>query len=166
VVDRGEVYYAWFGRLAAQDVFIVTRVKDRAVFTAVEKSGVPKAGLAIRDDVIRLTGTRAQEDCPHLRRRIEYVSEETAGTLVFLTNHLDFAAATIAKICMERCQIELFFNALRQNLKIKTFVGTSAMSTGRRIPHNSKGIPPSRLRVVLPFCILWFSSSFSRVRLS
>ena len=126
VVDRGYVDYAWFGRLTAQDVFFVTRMKDGAVYKVVEKRRVPPTNLVIRDEVIRLTGPGAQKDCPQLLRRIEVMSEETAEILVFLTNHLDFAAATIAKIYKDRWQIELFFKALKQNLKIKTFVGTSA----------------------------------------
>ena len=126
VIDRGYVDYAWFGRLTAQEVFFVTRMKDGAMYKVVEKRRVPETGFVIRDEVIRLTGPRGQKDCPHLLRRIEYVSEQTAETLVFLTNHLDFAAVTIAKIYKDRWQIELFFKALKQNLKIKTFVGTSA----------------------------------------
>ena len=126
VVDRGYVDYAWFGRLTAQDVFFVTRMKDGAVYEVVEKRRVAEKGFVIRDEVIRLTGSSARKDCPHLLRRVESISEDTAETLVFLTNHLDFAAATIAKIYKDRWQIELFFKALKQNLKIKTFVGTSA----------------------------------------
>lgn len=126
VVDRGYVDYAWFGRLTAQDVFFVTRMKDGTVYKVVERRHVPDTGFVIRDEIIRLTRPGAQKDCPQLLRRVEYVSEETAETLVFLTNHLDFAATTIAKIYKERWQIELFFKALKQNLKIKTFVGTSA----------------------------------------
>ena len=53
-------------------------------------------------------------------------NEEKQRTLVFLTNQFDFGASTIAAIYKERWQIELFFKALKQNLKIKTFVGTSA----------------------------------------
>ena len=45
---------------------------------------------------------------------------------MFLTNHLELAAATIAAIYQDRWQIELFFKALKQNLRVKTFVGTSA----------------------------------------
>ena len=126
VIDRGYVDYAWFGRLTAQEVFFVTRMKDGAMYKVVEKRRVPETGFVIRDEVIRLAGPGGQKDCPHLLRRIEYVSELTGETLVFLTNHLDFAAATIAKIYKDRWQIELFFKALKQNLKIKTFVGTSA----------------------------------------
>jgi len=58
-------------------------------------------------------------------RRIEYVRPDTGEVLVFLTNHLKLSAATIARVYKERWQIELFFKAIKQNLKIKTFVGTS-----------------------------------------
>ena len=59
-------------------------------------------------------------------RRVEYYDKEQERTLVFLTNHLEFAASSVARVYKERWQIELFFKALKQNLKIKTFVGTSA----------------------------------------
>ena len=126
VIDRGYVDYAWFGQLTAHGVFFVTRMKDGTQYKVVEKRFVPKTGLVVRDEVIRLTGPSGQKECPHPLRRIEYYSEATAEKLVFLTNHLDFAAATIAKIYKDRWQIELFFKALKQNLKIKTFVGTTA----------------------------------------
>jgi IS4 transposase len=58
-------------------------------------------------------------------RRVEVVREDTGGILVFLTNH-HLGASTIAAIYKDRWQIELFFKALKQNLKIKTFVGTSS----------------------------------------
>ena len=61
-----------------------------------------------------------------LLRRIEVYDPHTDKVLVFLTNHLKFGATTIAAIYKERWQIELFFKALKQNLKLKTFVGTSA----------------------------------------
>jgi len=126
VIDRGYVDYAWFGRLTADGVFFVTRLKDSAVYHVVERRPVPETGFVVRDEVIRLTGPRAEKICPHLLRRVEYISPDTAQTLVFLTNHLDFGPTTIAAIYKDRWQIELFFKALKQNLKIKTFVGTSA----------------------------------------
>jgi len=126
VIDRGYVDYAWFGRLTADGVFFVTRLKDSAVYQVVERRRLPETGFVVRDEVIRWTGPRAEKNCPHLLRRIEYISPDTAETLVFLTNHLDFGPTTIAAIYKDRWQIELFFKALKQNLKIKTFVGTSA----------------------------------------
>ena len=59
-------------------------------------------------------------------RRIRYRDIETGDVFVFLTNNLKLGATTIARIYKDRWQIELFFKALKQNLKIKTFIGTSA----------------------------------------
>ena len=126
VMDRGYTDYAWFGSLTAQGVWFVTRLKDAAVYAVVEDRRIPAQGRVERDQVIRLTGAGAPARCPHDLRRIEVYDPETDETLVFLTNHLDFGATTIAAIYKDRWQIELFFKALKQNLKIKTFVGTSA----------------------------------------
>ena len=64
---------------------------------------------------------------------MEVEDRETGDTLVFLTNHLEFGATTIAAIYKDRWQIELLFKALKQNLKIKTFVGTSATALHTQI---------------------------------
>jgi hypothetical protein len=112
--------------LTAQGVWFVTRQKDPSVYDAVEERPIPAQGRVERDQVIRLTGVGAAEKCPHDLRRIEVYDPEKDETLVFLTNHLTFGATTIATIYKDRWQIELFFKALKQNLKIKTFVGTSA----------------------------------------
>jgi IS4 transposase len=66
-------------------------------------------------------------------RRIEVWDEEQQKTLVFLTNHLEFGATTIAAIYKDRWKIELFFKAIKQNLKIKTFLGTSANAVNTQI---------------------------------
>jgi hypothetical protein len=128
VMDRGYVDYAWFGRLTAQEVFFVTRLKETAAYEVVEKRQPPAGGkgLILCDEVIRLTGQGASEKCPYNLRRVEMYDEDTERIFVFLTNHLAFGATTIAAIYKDRWQIELFFKALKQNLKIKTFVGTSA----------------------------------------
>ena len=126
IVDRGYVDYAWFGRLTTDGVFFVTRLKDTAVSEVVERRRVPERSQVRRDEVIRLTGAEAETKCPHRPRRVEVSAPEKDDTLVFLTNHLAFGATTIAAIYKDRWQIELFFKALKQNLKIKTFVGTSA----------------------------------------
>jgi Transposase DDE domain len=126
VVDRGYTDYRWFGELTAQGVWFVTRLKDAAVYAVIEDRRIPAQGRVERDQVIRLTGVGAAEKCPHALRRIEVYDPEKDETLVFLTNHLAFGATTIAAIYRDRWQIELFFKALKQNLKIKTFVGTSA----------------------------------------
>ena len=126
IVDRGYVDYAWFGQLTTDAVFFVTRLKDNALSEVVERRRVPEHSSVRRDEVIRLTGAEAETTCPHRLRRVEVSAPEKDDTLVFLTNHLAFGATTIAAIYKDRWQIELFFKALKQNLKIKTFVGTSA----------------------------------------
>jgi hypothetical protein len=126
VMDRGYVDYAWFGRLTTDGVFFVTRLKDNALYRVVERRRVPARGAVQRDEVIRLTGVNAATTCPHDLRRVEVYDPEKDETLVFLTNHLALGATTVAAIYKDRWQIELFFKALKQNLKIKTFVGTSA----------------------------------------
>jgi len=125
VFDRGYADYDWFAALDAQGVFFVTRLKDNADYGVVERRPVP-AGSAVRSDEIIFLYKAAR--CGHLDlfvRRIEVWDEEQKRVLVFLTNHRGFAASTIAAIYRQRWQIELFFKALKQNLRIKTFVGTS-----------------------------------------
>jgi len=87
---------------------------------------VPQNRNILKDQTIRLIGAGAQEKCPHLLRRIEAIREDTGETLVFLTNHHHLGASTVAAIYKDRWQVELFFKALKQNLRLKTFVGTSA----------------------------------------
>jgi IS4 transposase len=77
------------------------------------------------DQFIRLTGAKAQTDYPDLLRRIVAWDAENEREIVLLTNLMEFGATTIAAIYKERWQIELFFKALKQNLTVKTFVGTS-----------------------------------------
>jgi IS4 transposase len=87
---------------------------------------VPERSTVLRDEIIELTGVAAAPKCPFRLRRVEVDAPDKPGPLVFLTNHLAFGATTIAAIYKDRWQVELFFKALKQNLKIKTFVGTSA----------------------------------------
>lgn len=126
VIDRGYVDYAWFASLLQAGVFFVTRLKANAVYTVLGIREVPAHRGIVRDELITLTGTGAAAKCPYALRRVEVTDPETGDPVVFLTNHLTFGATTIAAIYKERWQIELLFKALKQNLKVKTFVGTSA----------------------------------------
>jgi hypothetical protein len=125
VDDRGYNDYRLFAKWTEARVFFVTRMKDNALFEVVEERTAPQNRNILKDQIIRLTGVGAQEKCPHRLRRIEAVREDTGEVLVFLTNHHGLGASTIAAIYKDRWQIELFFKALKQNCKIKTFVGTS-----------------------------------------
>lgn len=133
VDDRGYNDFRLFAKWTDASVYFVTRMKDNTLFEVVEEHEVPKQRNILKDQTIRLTGTGAQQKSPHLLRRIEAVREDTGGILVFLTNHHSLGATTIAAIYKNRWQIELFFKALKQNLKIKTFVGTSANAVKTQI---------------------------------
>ena len=125
VMDRAYNDYGQFGAWTEQGVFFVTRMKENTLYRVVERRAVPQNRNIFCDDIIQLTGVGAQSKCPHLLRRIVVWDAENARTIVLLTNHLEFGATTIADIYRERWQIELFFKALKQNLKIKSFVGVS-----------------------------------------
>jgi hypothetical protein len=126
VDDRGYNDYGLFAKWTEEEVYFVTRMKDNALYTVVEQREVPHNRGVLKDQVIFLSGSGAWNKCPYALRRVEVWDEEKQQTLVFLTNHFGFGASTIGAIYKERWQIELFFKALKQNLKIKTFVGTSA----------------------------------------
>jgi hypothetical protein len=124
VFDRGYSDYDWWLNLTRAGVNYVTRLKDSASYGVVESRPVPENSNVLRDEVIVLVSQ--QEIGPEARlRRIEVWVEEKNESMVFVTNHLKLAARTIARIYKERWQIELFFKALKQGLKIKTFVGTT-----------------------------------------
>jgi len=133
VDDRGYNDYRLFAEWTKTGVFFVTRLKANAQFEVVEEREPPQHRRILKDQTIRLTGLGAQEKCPHLLRRIEAVREDTGDILVFLTNHHGLGASTIAAVYKDRWQIELFFKALKQNLKIKTFIGTSANAVKSQI---------------------------------
>jgi len=125
VDDRGYNDYGLFGKWTEQGVYFVTRMKDNAVYTVTETRDVPQNRSILSDEIIQLTG-EAGKKCPYPLRKVTYYNAEKDETFVDLTNHLKLGATTIAAIYKDRWQIELFFKALKQNLKIKTFVGTSA----------------------------------------
>jgi hypothetical protein len=125
VFDRGFTDYAWFASLDADGVYFVTRMKDNADYGVLERRLVPECGPVRRDEIIFLYKLARTGERDLFLRRVEVWDEEQQRTLVFLTNHRSFAASTIAAIYRQRWQIELFFKALKQNLRIKTFVGTS-----------------------------------------
>jgi len=130
VFDRGYNDFLWFVTLTLQGVWFVTRMKDGTRYRVVERREVPRHGNILRDEVIELDVNLKpydiELDSPVLFRRIEVRVPDRDEPMVFLTNHLQFAASTIAAIYKERWQIELLFKALKQNLRIKTFVGTSS----------------------------------------
>jgi DDE family transposase/uncharacterized protein DUF4372 len=133
VEDRGYTDYRLYARWTEQGVFFVTRMRSNALFEVVERRATPQIRRILADEVIRLTGQRGTPRCPYPLRRIEVVREDTGEVMVFLTNHLRLGASTVAAIYKERWQIELLFKALKQNLRLKSFVGTSSNAVKTQI---------------------------------
>jgi hypothetical protein len=125
VMDRGYVDYRLFDRWTDDGVWFVTRAKKNMQYRVVKNREVPATGNILKDQEIVVTGYVSRQKCPHRLRRIEVWDPKKERVIVLLTNHRDFAASTISRIYKDRWQIELFFKAIKQNLKIKTFVGTS-----------------------------------------
>jgi len=124
-IDRGYTDYGLFAKWTIQEIYFVTRLKDNAAYEVVEECAVPENRNILSDQLIRFTGEKAQQDCPCLLRRVVVWDAANEREIVLLTNLLAFGATTIAAIYKDRWEIELFFKALKQNLKVKTFVGTS-----------------------------------------
>lgn len=125
VDDRAYNDYRLFAQWTSQKVYFVTKMKANALYESVGECDTPQNRNILKDELIELRGYGAQEKCPYPLRRIEVRDPLTQEVHALLTNHMDWGATTIAAIYKDRWQIEIFFKYLKQNLKIKTFVGTT-----------------------------------------
>jgi len=119
VFDRGYTDYTWYRELCDDGVFFVSRLKSNAVVTPGRKRRGRKSPGVQEDREIRLGRF------PETFRLVTYRDEETGITYQFITNALKISAQTVADLYKERWQIELFFKWIKQNLKVKSFLGTS-----------------------------------------
>ena len=122
-IDKG--YYNWYKQLTDKGIFFVTRLKSNAKYRVKSRRKVDKSKGLSCDQTIEFTGIQTAKKCPIALRRIGYKDLETGKHYFFLTNNFKLAAKTIADIYKSRWQVELFFKWIKQNLKIKSFVGTS-----------------------------------------
>ena len=132
VMDRGFVDFDWFGQLNQNGVLFVTRIKKDTRYEIVEHRPVTAGKGIVSDDVIRLTSRPSRKRYPQTLRLVKVETKE-GERLEFLTNNMVLAASTIANIYKDRWQIEIFFKLLKQNLRIKSFVGTSANAVWTQI---------------------------------
>jgi hypothetical protein len=124
-MDRGYTDYGLFARWTEAGVFFVTRLREDAIYEIIEERDTPARGNILADQSIRLTSELARAKCLCVLRRVAVWDAVNQREIVLLTNLLKFGATTISQIYKERWKIELFFKALKQNLSVKTFVGTS-----------------------------------------
>lgn len=124
-VDRAYVDFNWFNQLNSNDISFVTRSKQGILYAVKEDHSITSGTGITSDQTIVLTSQRARKSHPSALRRVGYKDPESGKQYYFLTNNFKLAAKTIADIYKSRWQIELFFKWIKQNLKVKSFVGTS-----------------------------------------
>jgi hypothetical protein len=123
--DRGYIDFKWFNRLNESGVLFITRLKSIARYEVVEERTVPQNRGVLSDRLVRFSAQQTKRRYPNLLRIVTIRTAE-GEELSFLTNHLQLGASTVANVYKDRWQIESFFKMLKQNLRIKTFIGTTA----------------------------------------
>ena len=125
LLDRAYMDFTRLAKIARAGAFFVTRAKDNLRFSRFGSNPKTFGSGVSSDQVGQPTLTKAREAFPWPLRRIRFVDPDTGKKLVFLTNHLEVPAETVAALYKNRWQIELFFRWIKQHLRIKHFFGTS-----------------------------------------
>lgn len=133
VFDRGYSSYVWHKQLSKKGLFWVTRPRKNMLYDVIHSHQVKDGTGVISDQLIRLTSVRASKYKLDPIRRVEYLDEETQKRYVFITNQMHWSAKTVADIYKSRWEIELFFKWIKQNLKIKSFLGHSINAVATQV---------------------------------
>ena len=125
VFDKGYNNYRWHKALTDKGIYWVTRIRGNAKYNVLERRETDNSLSVTSDQTIKYSSKQRDGDRLYPIRRIGYRDPDTGRHYVFITNHFDLSAQTIADIYKQRWQVELFFKWIKQNLKIKTFIGNS-----------------------------------------
>jgi len=123
VLDRGYLCFKTLENISKNRAFFVTRIKTNTKYKTIEKKKVTGNGI-LKDCLISFTGVKSS-DYPELVRLVRFKDPDDNKVYDYITNNITLAASTIANIYKSRWDVELFFKWVKQNLKIKTFIGTS-----------------------------------------
>ncbi len=125
VFDKGYNDYIWHNALTEKEIFFVTRIRGNASYDVIKSHPVREGSGIISDEAIRYNSKKNKARKLKPIRKIVFLDAQTGKNFTFLTNHFRWSANTIAAIYKQRWQVELFFKWIKQNLKIKSFIGTS-----------------------------------------
>lgn len=125
VMDRAYVHFARLIKLTNASAFFVVRSKGNLHYRVVHSESVPPGTNIQRDDRVELTGRYTQVDYPIHLRRIELIDEKRGKPMFLWTNNFVLSALQVSLLYKSRWQVELFFKWIKQNLRIKAFVGNS-----------------------------------------
>jgi putative transposase len=126
VFDRGYHDFNLYKHYTDKKIRFVTRMKTNARYETVTIKKTGKKCGVLSDETIRFTGYNTRKKYPYRLRKITFYDKESDKTLIFLSNEFELDANTVAAIYKARWEIELFFKTIKQNLKIKRFIGTSS----------------------------------------
>ena len=125
LIDRAYIDYKWLYSLTKNKLFFVTRVKKNMKYTVLGQQESPEKSGVIADRRVRLANYYQSRYYPESLRLVTIVDPVSGESVTFMTNNFTLAATTIAELYKSRWQIEIFFKWIKQNLKIKSFLGTS-----------------------------------------
>jgi len=123
VLDRGYLCFKTLANIGKNKAFFVTRIKSNTQYKIIKKMKTTGNGIQ-KDCIVSFTGIKST-DYPELVRLIRFKNHEDNKVYDYITNNFTLSASTIANIYKSRWDIELFFKWIKQNLKVKTFIGTS-----------------------------------------
>jgi len=126
VFDRGYNDFDLFKSFTDSNIRFVTRKKSNAKFQVVKSLAVKPGTGVLSDEIIEFVGYYSKRKYPKRLRLIRYYDKETDKSFSFFTNEFKLKAKTIADIYKARWEIELFFKTIKQNLKVKRFIGNSS----------------------------------------
>jgi hypothetical protein len=124
-IDRAYHDFLLYNDYNNNDIRFVTRMKTNAAYDVVTDRPVDQSTGILSDEIIQFRNAVTRNKYPHQLRKVTYYDSETGKNFIFLTNEFELDAIMIAHIYKARWEIELFFKAIKQNLKIKSFIGTS-----------------------------------------
>ncbi|MBC5786406.1 IS4 family transposase [Ramlibacter sp. USB13] len=133
VMDRGYLHFQRLARFSDAAAFFVIRSKNKIHHKVIADQPSDMAAGVLCDQSILLTGRYTRLGYPVPLRRIEFHDAQRDRTLIFLTNNFDLQPLQIAQLYKSRWQVELFFKWIKQHLRIKAFVGTSANAVKTQI---------------------------------
>ncbi len=155
VVDRGYVDFKRLHDINLAKSTFITRMKENCQYDHVTLRSFSQIGPIRFDAEVRLSSEKAKKDYPETIRKVTCHDEDTNRDYEFMTNDFELSAQNVADIYKARWQVELFFKWIKQNLKIRTFWGTSRNAVFTQL-----------WVALIVFMLLWISKTIDAVSAS
>ena len=129
VEDRAYFDFELFKRRNDAKNIFVTRLKSNILYESIKELDLPddRDQNILKDELIKFTSKDAKKAGleGQIFRLVTVYKEDENKVIHLITNQIDWQAITIADLYKKRWDIEIFFKLMKQNLQIKTFLGTS-----------------------------------------